>query len=40
MDVTLFGIVTEVNASQLEKAEDPMDVTLFGIVTEVNESQS
>ena len=31
MDVTEFGIVTDVNPVQLEKALAPMDVTEFGI---------
>ena len=35
MDVTLFGIVTEVRLEQPQKASSPMEVTLFGMVTEV-----
>ena len=35
MDVTLFGMVTEVRLEQSEKAEYPMVVTLFPMVTEV-----
>ena len=39
MDVTEFGIVTDVKPEQLEKALAPMDVTEFGIVTDVNPVQ-
>ena len=35
MEVTLFGIVTEVKPLQFLNAAHPMEVTLFGMVTEV-----
>ena len=35
MEVTLFGIVTEVKPLQSSNAEPPIEVTLFGMVTEV-----
>ena len=39
MDVTLLGIVNEVNPLQPEKALSPIDVTPFPMVTEVNPLQ-
>ena len=39
MDVTLLGIVIEVNSEQLQKEPSPMLVTVLGIVTEVNSEQ-
>ena len=35
MEVTLFGMVTEVKPLQPLNAPPPMEVTLFGMVTEV-----
>ena len=35
MDVTLFGIATEIKPEHLQKTPSPIEVTLFGIVTEV-----
>ena len=32
IDVTLFGMVTEVSPLQSSKADSPMDVTLLGII--------
>lgn len=40
IDVTLLGIVIDVNPEQLEKAEYPIDVTLFGISIDVKPEQS
>ena len=40
MEVSLFGIVTDVNPEQELKAELPTEVTLLGIVTDVNLLQS
>ena len=39
MDVTLFGMVTDVKPIQLEKALSPIDVTLFEMVTDVSPLQ-
>ena len=39
IEVTEFGIVTEVNPLQSSKALMPIEVTEFGIVTEVNPKQ-
>ena len=39
MEVTLFGMVTEVKPLQLLNALPPMEVTLFGMVTEVKPLQ-
>ena len=39
MDVTLFGIVTEVRLLQLKKARLPMEITLLGMMTEVRPVQ-
>ena len=39
MEVTLFGMVTEVREEQPLKAEPPMELTLFGMVTEDREEQ-
>ena len=39
MEVTLFGIVTEVKPLQPLNALLPIEVTLFGIVTEVKPLQ-
>ena len=36
MEVTEFGMVTEVNPIQPSKADPPMEVTELGMVTEVN----
>ena len=38
MLVTLFGIVIDVRALHLKKAQSPMLVTLFGMVTDVRDS--
>ena len=35
IDVTLFGIVTDVRPLQYAKARSPIEVTLLGIVTDV-----
>ena len=35
IDVTLVGIVTDINLSQPMKVAYPIDVTLVGIVTDV-----
>ncbi len=40
MEVTLFGMVTEVKPLQSRNANSPMEVTLFGMVTEVKPLQS
>jgi hypothetical protein len=40
MEVTLFGMVTEVRAEHLLNASLPMVVTLFGMVTEVKSEQA
>lgn len=39
MDVTLWGMVTEVKPIQPEKADPPMDVTLLDMATEVKPIQ-
>ena len=39
MEVTLFGMLTEVNLSQLSNALLPMEVTLFGMLTVIKSSQ-
>ncbi len=39
MEVTLFGMVTEVKPLQPQNALFPMEVTLFGMVTEVKPLQ-
>ena len=39
MDVTEFGMVTEVSEVQPWNALSPMDVTEFGMVTEVSPVQ-
>ena len=39
MEVTLFGIVTEVKPLQALNTSSPMEVTLFGMVTEVKPLQ-
>ena len=39
MEVTLFGMVTEVKPLQSSNAPSPMEVTLFGMVTEVKPLQ-
>ena len=39
MEVTLFGMVTEVKPLQPLNASPPMEVTLFPMVTEVNPLQ-
>ena len=39
IDVTLLGIVTDVNEVQSENTPGPIDVTLLGMVTDVNEVQ-
>ena len=39
MEVTLFGMVTEVKPLQSQNAPNPMEVTLFGMVTEVKPLQ-
>ena len=39
MDVTEFGIVTEINPEQSLKAASPIKMTEFGILTEVNPEQ-
>ena len=36
MEITLFGIVTDVKPLQPLNALPPMEVTLFGMVIEVN----
>jgi hypothetical protein len=39
MDVTLFGIETDVSPEQFTKADSPIDVTLLGIETDVSPEQ-
>ena len=39
MEVTLFGMVTEVKPLQYENAPPPMEVTPVGMVTEVKPLQ-
>ena len=39
MEVTLFGMVTEVKPEQPLKAWSPIEVTLFVMVTEVKPEQ-
>ena len=40
MDVTLWGMFTEVKLLQPEKAAAPIDVTLLGMLTEVKPLQT
>ena len=40
MEVTLFGMLTEVNPLQCLNAPPPMEVTLFGMDIDVNLLQS
>ena len=40
MEVTEFGMVTEVKPLQFSKARPPMEVTELGIVTEIKLVQS
>ena len=39
MNLTLFGMVTEVKPVQSENVPSPISVTLFGMVTEVKPLQ-
>ena len=39
MEVTLFGMVTDVKPLQRQNALPPMEVTLFGMVTDVKPLQ-
>ena len=39
MDLTLLGMVTDVNPLQLRKADLPIDVTLLGMATDFNPLQ-
>jgi len=39
IEVTLFGMVTDVKPLQQKNAQSPMEVTLFGMVTDVKPLQ-